>query len=129
MPDIYQNGPCPRCGKPALLGLFSYRCDACEQQQREAGWTQDRKRKAEQNRMAQRRRRQREKIARHLAAGLLVPSKGPGSRLMPVEQILCRHCGEWFSPNRCTALYCCPRCRVAAHRKRADRRAEEEGGR
>jgi hypothetical protein len=112
----YRDGPCPRCGGPALVHRAGrYRCDACARQKRErqeADRPQDKKRK---NREAQQRRRHWEKLQRHLAAGLV---ESHGGKLHDVEQIYCKHCGEWFCPIRCTARYCSPRCRMAAHRAR-----------
>jgi hypothetical protein len=34
----------------------------------------------------------------------------------PKKPVKCAECGERFTPQRSTARYCSPRCRVAAHR-------------
>jgi len=43
------------------------------------------------------------------------PSKARPER-RPPEPRACRHCGTVFQPKRVTAMFCRPRCQVAAYR-------------
>jgi hypothetical protein len=70
-------------------------------------------RQAEANRVYQRKRRQREKAERRLAAGLL---KAAGAFTIEVGAA-CAHCGTAFQPRRTTAQFCSAKCRVAHHRQ------------
>ena len=98
-----KDRPCPVCGQVAPLRPASRMCLACYAQ-----------RQAEANRVYQRKRRRREKARRRIAAGI-VKATGPLTLRIRAE---CAHCGAGFVPQRSSALYCSPRCRVAAHRKK-----------
>jgi hypothetical protein len=93
---------CTDCGEDRPMRPAALYCAACYG-----------RRQAEANRVNQRKRRQRERIKRRLAAGHL--QKGPC--FIVSVRILCAHCGEPFRPARSSGRYCSARCRVAAHRK------------
>jgi hypothetical protein len=94
---------CASCGQEELMRPAARLCPTCRQQ-----------RQAEANRANQRRRRQREKVRRRLAAGHL---KKAGPYFVVGAAVTCAHCGAPFRPARSSGRYCSPRCRVAAHRE------------
>ena len=98
---------CEDCGKVERRGVTAVRCGACAA------------------RRARERQTYRQRLARHLKAGLVArnPAAGPVVRrergiVLPVEAVKgrCEHCDQEFERLRTTARFCSARCRMAAHR-------------
>jgi hypothetical protein len=106
---------CRQCGGPRSVGRHGRTtrdktrlCEACYRERLRAQW-----------REAQWRARQRATARRQVAAGMLREVNGGLSPLVRTAGVGCRHCGGAFTPERTSARFCSPKCRVAAHRARA----------
>jgi hypothetical protein len=97
---------CPECGKDELHTIHSRikLCDQCQHKEKIARQWQRRRRKA----------------------GLLTVQKSGSLRYpVPVKRN-CQHCGQAFTPERTTARFCSPKCRVYFHRATPPRRAIDQ---